>query len=204
AARESAPVTLTASADATNLLNLREQFKESGQAPVPTLNDLLLKLVALALKAHPALNARWSGDEIVPAVEVHVCLAVDAEAGLLAPVVRRADALPLRDLSALTRRLIEQARQGKADGEGGTFTLTNLGMFGIDAFTPIINWPQVAILGVGRIAKRPAVEGGAVVARDLVTLSLTFDHRATDGAPAARFLQEVVRAIENPAARLIG
>ena len=204
AARTTVPVTLTTVADATNLLNLRQQFKTAGQEPVPTLNDFLVKLAALALRAHPALNARWQDGAAMPWDEVNVCLAVDTDAGLLAPVIRHADKLPLRELSAQTRSLIEKARAGKADGEGGTFTVTNLGAFGIDAFTPVINWPQSAILGVGRIEKRPAVIEGHVVARDQVTLSLTFDHRVADGAPAARLLQAVRQAVEHPAARLIG
>jgi pyruvate dehydrogenase E2 component (dihydrolipoamide acetyltransferase) len=127
---------------------------------------------------------------------------VDTDAGLLVPVVCDVPALGLRQLAARSRDLIDRARSGRlaaSEMQGGCFTVTNLGAFGIDAFTPIINCPECAILGVGRIAKRPAVVGDAIVARDQVTLSLTFDHRIVDGAPAARFLQTLVQMIESPA-----
>lgn len=201
-----APCTLTTTADATNLLNLRSQFKDAGQGPVPGITDLLVKLSALALKAHPGINARWDDDRVVHLDDIHVGIAVDAEAGLLVPVVRHADTLPLRELCRQARVLIEKARAGTlpaADMEGGTFTVSNLGAFGIDAFTPILNHPQAAILGVGRIEKRPAVVDGQIIARAQVTLSLTFDHRVADGAPAARFLQAVRKGVESPAALLI-
>jgi pyruvate dehydrogenase E2 component (dihydrolipoamide acetyltransferase) len=126
---------------------------------------------------------------------------MDTEAGLVVPVVRDVTALSLKQVAACTRDLVQRARQRKLKTEemkGGTFTVTNLGSFGIDAFTPIINPGQCAILGTGRIQRRPAVRGEEIVIREEVTLSLTFDHRVVDGAPAARFLQTLRERIENP------
>ena len=206
--RATAPVTLTTSADATNLVNLRQQFRlvaEAGE-PVPGYTDLVVKLAGVALQRHPALNACWSEGGIVAFASVHVGIAVDAEAGLFVPVVRDVQSLTLRALAARTRDLAQRARQGQLTAQemqGGTFTVTNLGAFGIDAFTPLINTPQCAVLGVGRIAPRAVVKDGQIVAREEITLSLTFDHRLTDGAPAARFLQTLVALLENPAPWLI-
>lgn len=202
-----APVTLTTTADATNLLKVREQFKASASsASVPTITDFFIKLTALALQKHPGLNARWQDDRIVTLKEINIGVAVDTEAGLLVPVIGNVPALSLRHIAAQTRSLVEQARARKLTAEqmqGGTFTITNLGGFGIDAFTPIINWPECAILGVGAIRKQAVVVEDRVAVREVVTLSLTFDHRLVDGAPAARFLQTLCNAIENPSAWLI-
>jgi pyruvate dehydrogenase E2 component (dihydrolipoamide acetyltransferase) len=197
-----APVTLTSIVDVTNLVNLREQFKAAGGAPVPSYTDFMLKLVAVALQKHPLLASRWTDAGIVPAASIDIGVAVDADSGLLVPVVRDVPALGLRALGAKSRELIERARRGELtsrDTAGGCFTVTNLGAFGIDAFTPIINPPECAILGVGRIERRPVMDGDRVVGRELVTLSLTFDHRIVDGAPAARFLQTLAGCVQNPA-----
>ncbi|QDU18618.1 dihydrolipoamide acetyltransferase family protein [Urbifossiella limnaea] len=199
--RAAAPVTLTSSIDATNLVNLRAQFKAAGAA-VPTVTDLLLKLVAVAIGKHPALAARWTDAGLAPAERLDIGFAVDTPAGLLVPVVRDVPALGLAALAARTRELVERARRGAlaaADLRGGCFTITNLGAFGVDAFTPIINPPESAVLGVGRIARRPVMDGDRVTGREQLTLSLTFDHRVVDGAPAARFLQALAGCIENPA-----
>lgn len=204
--RSTAPVTLTTTADATNLAALREQFKAI-DGTAPSFTDLFVKLTALALMKHPDLNARWQDDRVVASPDVHVGVAVDTEGGLLVPVIRSVPALGVRQLAAESKRLIEKARARKLTADemqGGTFTVTNLGAFGIDAFTPIINWPECAILGIGRIQKTPVVRDGQIVARDVVTLSLTFDHRIADGAPAARFLAALVKGVENPAAVLVG
>lgn len=210
ALRTAAPVTLTTTADATNLVNLREQFR-AVRAPTedvaPTFTDLIVKLTAVALSQHPQLNARWEEDRIVEVQAVHVGIAVDVEeGGLVVPVLRDVSALGLRQIAARSRMLVDKARSRRlsaAEQEGGTFTVTNLGAFGIDAFTPILNPPQVAILGVGRIRRRPAVLEERVVPRDELTLSLTFDHRAIDGAPAARFLDTLRRIVENPTPSLV-
>lgn len=199
--RTTAPVTLTSAVDATNLVSLREQFKTAGEA-VPSYTDLMLKFAAVALQRHPALAAQWADAGITPAASIDIGFAVDAAAGLLVPVVRNVPALGLRAIAARTRELIERARTGALSGRemgGACFTITNLGAFGVDAFTPIVNPPECAILGVGRIERRPVMDGDRVIGRDLVTLSLTFDHRIVDGAPAARFLQTLAACVVNPA-----
>lgn len=202
--RSTAPVTLTTTTDATELVDLRNRWKtasESSGEPVPTYTDLFVKLAALALEKHPILNSRWDGERIVSPEGVHIGLAVDTDAGLVVAVIRDVPRLSLRELSIRSRDLIERARQRKLSAnemQGGTFTITSLGAFGIDAFTPIINYPQCAILGIGRIRRCPAVLNDQIVIRDQVTLSLTFDHRITDGVPSARFLQALSVLIENP------
>ena len=201
------PVTLTTSADAGNLVNLRQQFKAAGGDLIPGYNDFLVKLAAISLGKHPELTGRWEGDQLVQTDRIHVGMAVDGEAGLLVPVIRDAHQLGLIALARRARELIHQARLGQltsADMTGGVFTITNLGAMGIDAFTPIINYPECAILGVGRIQKLPVVVANQIVPRDRITLSLTFDHRRVDGAEAGRFLQTLVQAIENPGPGLLG
>jgi pyruvate dehydrogenase E2 component (dihydrolipoamide acetyltransferase) len=204
-----APVTLTAEADATALVALREELKAAlaGELGFNVgYNDLLVIICAKALVEFPYMNARLveadGGSQIVQLPEVHVGVAVDAERGLLVPVIRDADAKGLKGAAIALRELVARAREGKSlpdDLTGGTFTITNLGMMGVDGFTPIINYPETAILGVGRIKERPAVVDGQIVARAMVWLSLTFDHRLVDGAPAARFMQRVVQLVEKPA-----
>lgn len=206
--RTMAAVTLTTTADADNLVNLRTQFKAAGEkdGTVPTVTDILVKLVAGLLPEHPLLNACWEGETIVHHPRVHVGLAVDTEAGLVVPVLRDPAGLGLRELAGRRADLVARARTRKLaaeDMQGGTFTVTNLGAFDIDAFTPIIHPGQSAVLGVGRIARRPAVREDTVVIRNEITLSLTFDHRVVDGAPAARFLQALARRIAHPAPWLL-
>jgi pyruvate dehydrogenase E2 component (dihydrolipoamide acetyltransferase) len=205
-AQTTAPVTLTTRADATNLVHLREQFKASPDAIVPSYTDFILKLTALALRKHPLLNASWTQEGIRVWEGIHIGIAVDTEAGLLVPVLRDVPALGLRQIAAVCRELSEQARARRLKPEqmqGGTFTVTNLGIHGIDAFTPILNLPQCAILGVGRIRREPAVHNEQIVPRDVLTLSLTFDHRVVDGAPASRFLNTLRQSIEQPGPLLI-
>jgi pyruvate dehydrogenase E2 component (dihydrolipoamide acetyltransferase) len=200
------PVTLTSQADATNLVNLRNQFKATGQAVTPSYTDLIAKLVAAALKQHPRLADGWRNDRLVAAEGMHLGIAVDTDDGLLVPVICDVDTLSLADFTRRARELIERARAGTlpvADMQGGVFTITSLGAFGIDAFTPVINYPETAILGLGAIRRTPVFIDTQCVPRDLITLSLTFDHAALDGAPAARFLQAVCEAIENPSAWLL-
>jgi len=195
------PVTLTATADATNLVNLRGQFKAAGTELVPGYTEFVVKLVAVALTQHPRLNARWEDEHITLLPDIHIGIAVDTEAGLVVPVVRDVPRLSLREVAARARDLAERARQRKLTVEemqGGTFTVTNLGAFGIDAFTPVINFPEAAILGMGRIRREPVVRDNQITVRDTVVFSLTFDHRIVDGAPAARFLQLLCRLVENP------
>jgi len=194
-----ARVTLTAEVDASALVALRRQLAEDGVQV--SYNDLFMYILGRVLKEQPALNASLGGNVLRQWKRVHIGLAVDTERGLLVPVVRDADAKGLSQLSKETLRLVERARDGKLtpdELQGGTFTLTNLGMFGVDAFTPIINLPETAILGVGRIKARPAVRDKEIVILETVWLSLAFDHRTVDGAPAARFLQRVIQLIEHP------
>jgi pyruvate dehydrogenase E2 component (dihydrolipoamide acetyltransferase) len=167
----------------------------------------VVKLTAAALAQHPALNSRWEGESIVAPSTIDIGIAVDVEFGLLVPVVRDVARLGLRELAERARELAERARARRLSGEelaGGTFTVSNLGGLGIDAFTPIINPPQTAILGIGAIRRQPIVlADDRIVPGDVLTLSLTFDHRLLDGAPAARFLQSLVAMIESPAAWLV-
>ena len=147
------------------------------------------------------MNAQWAGEEIRLLREVHVGLAVDTDRGLVVVVVRNANQKGLSAIATELRTLVERARVGGSlpdDLSGGTFTVTNLGMYEVDAFTPIINLPESAILGVGRIKERPAAVDGEVCVRQMVWLSLTFDHRVVDGAHAARFLQRIKKLIEQP------
>lgn len=189
---QAAPVTLTAKVEATGLVTQRREL------PGASFNDVLVVLAAATLRRHPMLLAQWRDDGLWIPDALHIGIAVDTEAGLLAPVIRDADRLSVDQVAICSRDLIERARTSKLGGDdlrGATFTITNLGAFGIDAFTPIITLPQCAVLGVGRVRREPVCDGGAIVARDMVTLSLTFDHRVVDGAPAARFLQDLGRAI---------
>jgi pyruvate dehydrogenase E2 component (dihydrolipoamide acetyltransferase) len=202
-----APVTLTTEADATPLVRLRDDLAGAlmtTDTAMPSYNDLFARLVAVALREFPDLNASLVDGGIVRHDAVHLGMAVDTEKGLLVPVIRDAHAKSVQAIAVESARLIGQARAGKAsldDLKGGTFTITNLGMYEIDAFTPIINLPECAILGIGRIVARPVVvdeETETVAVRKMVALSLTFDHRVVDGAPAARFLKRVKQFVEQP------
>jgi len=208
-ARTTAAVTITTTVDATNLVNLRQQFKavvRTGEAATIGYADIVIKLTALALESHPLLNATWNGDKIRVWRDVHVGIAVDTDAGLLVPVIREVRRLTLRQVTVQSRSLVERARQGTltaAEMQGSTFTVTNLGPMGIEVFTPLINPPECAILGLGRIQNQVVVQDRQFVARDRMTMSLTFDHRIVDGAPAARFLQSLGLLIENPSPWLL-
>jgi pyruvate dehydrogenase E2 component (dihydrolipoamide acetyltransferase) len=201
-----APVTLTIEVDAGQFVALRERLKANLADELGFnlgYNDLLIKLAAHALREFPYMNARLDQDAgvIRHLRAVHVGLAVDTARGLLVPVVRDAGRKHLTEVARELRGLVARAREGKAlphELSGGTFTITNLGMYEIDAFTPIINLPETAILGVGRVKERPAVVGGEVCVRKGMWLSLTFDHRLVDGTPAARFLQYIKNLIEEP------
>jgi pyruvate dehydrogenase E2 component (dihydrolipoamide acetyltransferase) len=201
--QQTAPVTLHTVIDATRLVAVRQEFKKQAKSPrdmVPSFSDIFVKICAAALRQHPHVNARWTerGPEELSAVNIGI--AVDTDAGLLVPVVKDPLSLRIKDLARQSAELIEKARDRKLPADrlqGGTFTITNLGAYGIEAFTPIINYPEAAILGLGRIVRRPAAVDDKLFIRDEMTLSLTFDHRLVDGAPAARFLQTIARLIEN-------
>jgi|YelNatPaOPRAMG01_1025707.scaffolds.fasta_scaffold08160_4 pyruvate dehydrogenase E2 component (dihydrolipoamide acetyltransferase) len=190
--RDSAQLTIMTEADVTAATELRERLKREFDF---TYTDLLIHAVARALLKHPRMNARLDGDAIVIPDEVNIGLAVALEEGLVVPVIRDAARLGLGEIAARSRALGEKARAGKLrleDVSGGTFTITNLGAYGIDAFTPILNPGETGILGVGRIVEKPAVYRGEITRRAMMTLSLTFDHRTVDGAPAAEFLRTVI------------
>jgi len=195
-------VTLTADADASRLVDWRARLKsQPRREPTPTYTDLIVFLLARLLPEHPYLNARLEADAIRLLDQVNIGMAVDTERGLLVPVLREADKKDLPSLTQESARLIEKARAGRATPEdlsGGTFTVTNLGMYAVETFTPIINLPECAILGLGQIAPKPAVYRNEIVARHMLPLSLSFDHRLVDGAPAARFLQSLKDLIEEP------
>jgi len=199
-----APLTLTTEADATELVALRERLKATLSprgVVVPTYTDLIIRLTALALQEHPLLNAYWKEDEIIVPTGIHIAVAVDTEAGLLVPVIRDVLSKSVQQITEEARALAEKARArqlGPDDLQGGTFTVTNLGVYGIDAFTPIINLPQCAILGVGRIIGKPAAYNDEIALRQMMALSLTFDHRVVDGGPAARFLKTIREYVEQP------
>lgn len=198
-----ANVTLHTEVDATELVQLRSLLNEKLAARDVTLTytDMLVKVVANALRVHPRLNATLTDDGIHLLEEINIGVAVALEDGLIVPVIQNAAREGLSAISAQVKTFAEKARNNQltpGELQGGTFTLTNLGNFGVDAFTPIINPPECAILGVGRILKKPVVQNDEIVVRSMLTLSLTFDHRVVDGAPAAEFLQTVAGYIQTP------
>ena len=207
-ARTVAAVTLTTEVDATELSRLRADRSSDRPSPdagpVPTYNDLFTKLSAVALREHPVLNASLDGDRLVEHPHIHIGLAIDTDRGLVVGVQRHVERRSLGEIAEASAALVVRVRDGTASPDelrGGTFTITNLGAYDIDGFTPIVNLPECAILGIGRIVARPVVvdeAAGTIGVRKMVTLSLTFDHRVVDGAPAARFLQRVGQLVERP------
>jgi len=199
-----ARVTEFVEVDATDLVALRTQLKAELQKTEDVAvgyNDLLIMIVAKALHEHPLVNSTIADREIKLLPQINIGLAVDTERGLLVPVIRDADRKSLVEIVREVRALASRAVAGASlpdDLTGGTFTITNLGMYEIDGFTPIVNLPESAILGVGRIQAKPAVYEGQIAIRQMMILSLSFDHRSIDGAPAARFLQRVKHLIEKP------
>ena len=168
---------------------------------MPALNDIVLKAVAVALVAHPALNSALIDGAIHRYREINLGVAMDVEDGLVVPVLRNADRLDLGGVASGVADLTTRAKTGKLtleDIEGATFTVSNLSALGVDWFTPVLNPPQCALLGVGRMRRTPAAVGREVVIRDIATFVLTFDHRTLDGAPAGRFLARLKRLLESP------
>ena len=200
-----AHVTLALEAEATGLAAWRASLKADGQQV--SYNDLLVCIVAKALGEHPALMTQISGNgQLRTPTQVNIGLAVDTPRGLLVPVLRDVAGKGAVQIAAEAQALIERARTGKskpAELTSGVFTISNLGMYEIEVFTPVINLPECAILGVGSIEARAVVRDGQVCARLTVALSLTFDHRIVDGAPAALFLRRVKQLVEKPM-RLLG
>lgn len=199
--QEMAQLTLTMDADMDAVVADRSARKAAGAAPGFT--DYIVAAAARALQLHPNVNAQITPDGIAVLPEIHVGLAVALDEGLMVPVVRNTDRLDLATLSAETTRLADAARSGTlklGDLDGGTFSVSALGMFGVDAFTPVINPPNAAILGVGRLRDDIVLVDGNVATRKRLTLSLTWDHRVFDGAPAAAFCKAIVDLLADPAA----
>ena len=201
-----AQLTLTMEVDMTDAVRLRRDLVSAweDEGIRVTYTDLVIKAAGLALRDHPRVNAALADETVAVQPEVHVGFAVALDEGLIVPVIRNADTKSLKQLAAESADLAGKAREGGLtpdDLTGGTFNVTSLGMFGVDAFTPIINPPQAAILGVGRLADRPAFSGDngtEVERRSFLMLSMTIDHRLLDGAPAAEFVQSVKRYLEHP------
>jgi pyruvate dehydrogenase E2 component (dihydrolipoamide acetyltransferase) len=199
--QSTAQLTLHSEVDASGLLSYRERMKagtEEVATHVPSYNAILVFTVAQALKEHPLMNARQVDQTIHLLAEIHVGLAVETESGLVVVVVRDADKKSIVSIDKELNTLVERAMARKSlpdDLSGSTFTITNLGAFGIDSFTPILNPPELGILGIGRIAEKLIIQNSKVVQRPMVTLSLSFDHRMVDGVPASRFLQSVAAHI---------
>jgi pyruvate dehydrogenase E2 component (dihydrolipoamide acetyltransferase) len=200
--------TLAVDADMTRAIaildDLRTTEDHAGDVPLPkvTLTAIFVKACAHALLRHPGANASFAGDHITEWADINIGIATSIDQGLVVPVIRHADRLGLHAIARELADLGERARSNRLrlpDLQAGTFTLSNLGMFGIDHFTAIVNPPQAAILAVGRVAQRPvAMPDGTFVAKPLATLTLTADHRVLDGATAAQFLSAIQAALEHP------
>ncbi len=194
--QSAAQLTITTEADVTPLVKRRAHLKAQFAL---TFTDLIIEAVAGALREHPRLRVTSEGDTIQQHHDINIGIAVTLDEGLIVPVISQADRKSLPQIAEESRHLADKARAGTLgvdEVSGGNFTITNLGMYDVDAFTPIIHQPQVAILGVGRIVQKPAVHDGQIAIRSMMTLSLTFDHRIVDGAPAAAFLRDIVQRLD--------
>jgi len=193
-----AQLTMMMEVDVTELVKLREQVKADFEV---TYTDLVVKAVAKTLKRHPMLNATLIGDEVHQLESIHIGVAVALQEGLIVPVVRDADKRTVQEIAQEVRRLAQGARDNTLSVDevtGSTFTITNLGTYGVDGFTPIINAPEAAILGVGRIVERVVVHDDQIARRKMMMLSLTIDHRLIDGAPGGEFMRSLKELLENP------
>jgi pyruvate dehydrogenase E2 component (dihydrolipoamide acetyltransferase) len=203
--REIPEATVWVDVDATEMLGLRATLNADESAPKISLLALLSRFTVLALHRYPELNARIEGDEIVLSPPVHLGFAAQTDRGLMVPVVRDAQVHTLEQLSTAMTEQTRRAREGTlgpADLTGGTFTVNNYGVFGVDGSAAIINHPEVAILGIGRIIPRPWVVDGEVVPRQMTELTLAFDHRVCDGGTAGGFLRFIADCVESPAKAL--
>jgi pyruvate dehydrogenase E2 component (dihydrolipoamide acetyltransferase) len=191
---------LTVSVDMGAAMTTRKAINDGGEVKI-SFNDMVVKAAALALKKHPVVNSSWLGDRIRFNEHVHIGVAVSVDEGLLVPVVRHADLKRMSQIGAEVKDYAGKARDKKlqpSDWEGNTFTISNLGMFGIDEFTAIINAPDSCILAVGGINALPVVKDGAVVPGHVMKVTLSCDHRSVDGASGAAFLQDFKNYLENP------
>jgi pyruvate dehydrogenase E2 component (dihydrolipoamide acetyltransferase) len=196
--------TLEAEIDMDALAELRDELRDLGRDPLPSFNDLVVKAVALSLRKHPALNSSWADGRIRRHEQVNVGIAVATDDALYVPTLVDADSLSVFEIAERARTLIAKVLDGSISPEelrGGTFTVSNLGMYGVRRFTAVINPPQAAILAVGEVAQRPAVDSaGAIVARHEMDVALSCDHRVVYGAQAAQFLQTLKTLLERPVA----
>ncbi|HJV47437.1 MAG TPA: dihydrolipoamide acetyltransferase family protein [Bacillota bacterium] len=202
--RHSAQLTLTMKADVTDLVVLQKQMSEVAQKQYEvklTLTDFVARAVVLSLQKHKSMNSAYVEDQIHVFGHVHLGMAVALDKGLVVPVIRHAQNCSLMDLSNKIKLLAGRARQGQLGSEemqGSTFTITNLGAYGIEHFTPVLNLPETGILGVGTVQDTPVYKGEELQKRSILPLSLTFDHRVLDGAPAAEFLRTIKQHLEEP------
>ncbi len=206
ASSQQAPhVTLTQEVDMYETVQIREKLKTISDYHI-TYTDIFIMAVARALKDYPEMNAHFQADTLYVKGNINVGMAIDTGESLVVPVIKNADKMGLEELVTVREELIEKAFDGKLnldELEGGTFTVSNLGGGGVEIFTPIINLPEIAILGIGKIVEKAAVIDNEIVIRPQIWLSLSFDHRAVDGAPAARFLDRIRELLENPATMLL-
>jgi pyruvate dehydrogenase E2 component (dihydrolipoamide acetyltransferase) len=194
-ARTAVPVTITVEADATKLMAMKEKQSHIG------FTAFGVKAAAKALRHHEIVNSTIENDEVTTFSDVNVAVAINTDQGLVAPVIRNADKLSLQEIGSTIEELARKATENKLGVEnltGGTFTVTNLGAYDVESFAPIINPPQCAILGLGRIGYKPSTHGKEVIARPSTILTLVFDHRIIDGVPAAKFLRDIKRNLEDP------
>jgi pyruvate dehydrogenase E2 component (dihydrolipoamide acetyltransferase) len=199
---------LTITVDATELVKLRKQVVEqlADQGVKVSINDLVVKAAALALRKVPDVNVSFADDAVIKHARVNIGIAVATERGLIVPVVRDVDQKTLSQIARETRDLAERANAGKLqppDYSGGTFTISNLGMFGVEQFNAVINPPEAAILAVGAITREPVEFNGEIALRDRMALTLSVDHRALDGAMGARYLQALKALLEKPLLLLV-
>jgi pyruvate dehydrogenase E2 component (dihydrolipoamide acetyltransferase) len=201
---------LTSTVDATELMELRrqllQQLEAAGEETKVSLNDLIVKAVALALRRVPEVNVSFAEDAVIRHGQVHVGIAVALDNGLIVPVLRTADQKSVGQIARETRDLVERARAGKlqpAEYSGGTFTVSNLGMFGVEQFNAVINPPEAAILAVGAIVREPVAYQGQIALRDRMKLTMSIDHRALDGATGARYLKVLKELLEQPLLLLV-
>lgn len=207
--QKSAQLTINMKVDVTKVITLQNETAELVQNRYDnklTLTDFIARAVVLSLQQHPQMNSAYKDDKIHVYKQVHIGMAVALERGLVVPVLREADKLTLIDLSKCIKTLATKARKGQLSHEemqGSTFTISNLGAYGVDHFTPVLNPPEAGILGVGAVYDTPVFVGENIEKRSILPLSLTFDHRVLDGAPAATFLQTVKKFLEDPITMLL-
>lgn len=207
--QEAPHVTLHSEIDMTQTVEMRKQLLPVIEAKTGlriSYTEIILKAVASVLREHPVLNTSIEGNKMVTHDEINIGLAVSHPQGLLVPVIKRVDQLGLAELTKISKQLAKDAREDRLSPDrlrGGTFTISNLGMYAVDSFTPIINLPEAAILGVGRIIEKPVGYKGEIALRSIMSISLSFDHRVMDGAPAAAFLTQLKEVLENPFQLLI-